>query len=108
MTQPPDFEPLEPEIAKLLVATAERGDAALNANVQKVLAILRKQMNMDVVFVSKFESGKRVLKAVDARFGLNRFLKGHSDPLEESWCWHVVQGRVREFIRDGALLVESG
>ena len=100
--------PLEPEIAHLLVATADHGDAALDANVQKVLAILRKQMGMDVVFVSKFEDGRRVFKQVAAPRGFGWLLKGHSDPLEDSWCWHIVHGRMQQFIRDGRPLVAAG
>lgn len=100
--------PLEPEIERLLVATADHGDAALDSNVQKVLAILRKQMQMDVVFVSKFEDGKRVFKQVAAPAGTGWLLKGHSDLLEDSWCWHVVHGRMEQFISDGRVLVAEG
>lgn len=102
-------DPVVTQAEGLLVATADRGDAALDEHVHKVLATLRSAMSMDVVFVSRFEDGKRTFKAVDAAPGAATIVsRGHSDPLEESWCHHVVNGRLPEFILDAAPLRAAG
>jgi GAF domain-containing protein len=92
----------------LLVATADHGDAALDGCVQQVLSVLRTRMRMDVVFVSKFEGGRRTFKLVDAGPGGEAIRPGVSDPLEQSWCHHIVNERLPQFIKDAAPLRASG
>ncbi|MBC5765704.1 GAF domain-containing protein [Ramlibacter albus] len=106
----PQDDPLVAQAYGLLVATADhRGDAALDENVHKVLAVLRSRMKMDVVFVSRFENGQRIFKAVDAAPRTAGHVRpGHGDPLEESWCHRIVNGRLPQYIHDAAPLVESG
>jgi GAF domain-containing protein len=103
-----DQDPWLAQLAGMLVATADYGDAALDASVQRVLATLRSKMRMDVVFVSKFEDGRRVFKLVDAAPGFDAVQPGGSDPLEQSWCHHIVSGRLPEFIQDASPLRASG
>lgn len=101
-------DPLATELEGLLVATAEKGDAALDASVQHVLAVLRKQMKMDVVFVSKFEDGQRVFKLVDTAPDKAVIRCGDANPVEESWCHHIVSGRLPQLIPDAGPLRAAG
>jgi hypothetical protein len=102
-------DPLLEEVAGLLrVATADHGDAALDANVHKVLSVLRSKMNMDVVFVSKFENGQRAFKLVDTAPGRDIIRAGEGHPLEDSWCHHILAGRLPQLIKDGVPFVEAG
>jgi len=92
----------------LLVATADHGDAALDQHVQKVLSVLRAKMNMDVVFVSRLADGKRTFMLVETAPGGEVVRPGQSDPVEQSWCHHIVNERLPQFIKDAAPLRASG
>lgn len=105
---PQGADPVVAQAERLLVATADASDQGVDARVREVLGSLRQQMKMDVVFVSRFEDGRRTFQAVDAAPGRNAPRAGDSDPLEESWCHRVVTGRLPEFIRDAAPLRASG
>lgn len=99
---------LEAELEQLLVATSDYGDDGLPANLQEVLRVLRTVFKMDVVFVSKIADGKRTFMAVDASPEHQIISPGQSDPVEQSWCHNIVQGRLPELIRDGKTYIESG
>ena len=101
-------DPLVAQAAGLMVATADYGDAALDQRVQEVLALLRTKMRMDVVFVSKFEDGGRKFMLVATAPGGEVIRAGQSDPVEQSWCHHIVNGRLPQFIKDAGPLRASG
>ncbi len=103
-----DKDPLVAQAEGLLVATADYGDAGLDERLQKVLALLRQKMAMDVVFVSRFEDGQRIIQVVDQPPGAQAIRAGDSDPLERSWCHHIVSGRLPQFIEDAAPLRACG
>jgi len=89
---------------ELLVATADGADALVDGAVPEVLKLLREHMHMDVVFVSEFTDGKRVFRHVDTSPQGKVIEAGQSDPLEESWCQRVVDGRLPELIHDATFL----
>ncbi len=97
---------LEVRISELLVATSDEAEEALDAPVQDVLKLLRSNLQMDVVFVSEFVDGRRVFRKVDQQEHL--ITVGDSDALEASWCQRVVDGRLPQFIGDGAKLQATG
>lgn len=105
-----DYDPddIDVRIADLLVATSDGSDPVLDPKVQEVLGILRKALRMDVVFVSQFLDGRRTFKVVDQGPGKTLVVPGQSDPLEESWCQHVVDGRIPEFVKDAGPLIAAG
>lgn len=104
---PMDQQVLDVKISELLVATADGYDTALDRQITDVLLMLRKQLKMDVVFVSEFVDGERVFRFVDGgeAFGLN---VGDAAPLEESYCQRVVEGRMPELVPDARELVKRG
>jgi GAF domain-containing protein len=102
----PGFHPddVEVKVAELLVATADEADTLIDNSVPEVLRLLREKMKMDVVFVSEFTDGKRVFRYVDQTPGKEVIAAGGADPLEESWCQRVVDGRLPQLIADAAPL----
>jgi len=105
-----DYSPddIDVRIADLLVATADDADEALDERVQEVLRLLREKLSMDVVFVSRFENGQRVIARLEQPAAHPVLAPGQSDPLEESWCQRVVDGRLPGMIRDARPLVAAG
>ena len=85
-------------VSELLVATADGSDDLIDGVVTEVLALLRERMKMDVVFVSEFVNDERVFRYVENPPGNPLVPVGGSDPLEDTWCQRVVDGRLPEFI----------
>ncbi|MBX3660694.1 MAG: GAF domain-containing protein [Ramlibacter sp.] len=99
-----NLDDLKVDISELLVATPDGSDELIDGAVPEVLRLLRQHMQMDVVFVSEFINGRRVFRHVDAAPGKDVIATGQSDPLEESWCQRVVDGRLPELIEDATFL----
>lgn len=104
---PNDLRALDVKISELLVATADGHDTDLDRKISEVLQLLRRQLQMDVVFVSEFVDGQRVFRFVDggAKVGI---AVGDAAPLEQSYCQRVVEGRMPELVTDAAQLVARG
>lgn len=105
-----DYNPddLDVTITELLVATSDSADHELPPVVPAVLQLLRKRLGMDVAFVSQIADGRRTFMAVDNAPDFPLLEAGMSDPVEESWCQRVVEGRLPEKIEDAAPYVQSG
>lgn len=69
-----------------------------------LLNAVRSHLEMDVAFLSEFMNGRRVFRYVDAAAANSPVKVGHSDPLEQSYCKRVVDGRLPELIQDAATL----
>ncbi|MES2943167.1 MAG: GAF domain-containing protein, partial [Pseudomonadota bacterium] len=91
---------LSVKVSELLVATADGADELIDKSVPEVLRLLRERMDMDVVFVSEFTEGKRVFRQVETLPENQVISVGGADPLEESWCQRVVDGRLPPYIHD--------
>lgn len=105
-----DYQPddLDVKICELLVATSDACDPELPAAVPEVLKLLRTRLGMDVAFVSQIADGHRTFKAVDCAPDFPLLQPGMSDPVEESWCQRVVEGRLPERMEDAAPFVAEG
>lgn len=57
---------------------------------------------MQVAFVGRFAGGRRVFEYVDADSTFCPISPGQSDPLEETYCARVADGRIPELIPDTA------
>ncbi len=97
-----DYAPdaLEVRVSELLVATPDGGDALIDGAVPEVLRMLREHLRMDVVFVSEFVDGRRVFRQVEADADHRLIEVGQSDPLEQSFCQRVVDGRLPKLVRN--------
>lgn len=101
---------LSVQVSELLVATADGSDDLIDNAVTEMLQLLRQRLAMDVVFVSEFVDGQRVFRYVDSP-GNGPENKpvisvGHSDPLEQTWCQRVVDGRLPQFVIDSNKLAD--
>jgi hypothetical protein len=105
-----DYRPddLDVTICELLVATSDSADPELPPSVTEVLRLLRLRLGMDVAFVSQLAGGRRWFKAVDCAPEYAAIQAGGSDPVEQSWCQHVIEGRLPERIVDAAPYIASG
>lgn len=99
---------LDVRISELLVATSDSADPALPAAVSEVLQLLRTRLGMDVAFVSHLADGCRTIQVVDHAPGFTAVQAGLCDPIEESWCQRVVEGRLPQRMVDAAPYVASG
>jgi EAL domain-containing protein (putative c-di-GMP-specific phosphodiesterase class I) len=73
----------------------------------EALHSVRTLLGMDVAFVSEFHSGRRIFRYVDCS---NQFMPvevGASDPVEETYCQRVVDGRLPELLEDVLLNHEA-
>jgi PAS domain S-box-containing protein len=67
-----------------------------------LLRAVRQHFGMDVAFVSEFTGGQRVFRFVDA-VEQDLVIVGGGDPLEATYCKHVVDGLLPSLIPDVAL-----
>lgn len=105
-----DYDPddIDVRVAELLMATAEGADPLLHPKVGEALNVLREHLGMDVVFVSQFKQGRRTFRVVDSKPMLTKVVAGQSDPIEESWCHHIVSGRAPQLMKDARPFVKNG
>ncbi|KQP22928.1 GAF domain-containing protein [Pseudorhodoferax sp. Leaf267] len=105
-----DYKPddLDVQISELLVATSDFADPDLPAQVTEVLKLLRARLDMDVAFVSQIADGQRTFKAVDSGPDFAPLQVGMCNPIEESWCQRVVEGRLPERMVDAAPFIAAG
>jgi len=67
-----------------------------------VLRMIRKRFNLDVSFISQVKDGRRTFRFVDADDGDTIVRAGASDPVDDSYCGHVLDGSLPEFLLDPA------
>lgn len=75
--------------------------------VKETLHSVRTLLGMEVAFISQFRDGRRVFRYVDSHGSAGPIRVGDSDPLEESYCQRVVDGRLPELIRDATQIAEA-
>lgn len=96
--------------AKAYVVATSSGffDATISEDLKQVLRSARLQLGMDVVFVSRFTALERVFDFVDTSRKDFNLQSGMSDPIEQSWCNLIAQGKAPEVISDAGPLIASG
>lgn len=75
-------------------------NSQLDALLQDAIGALRKHFNMEVAFISQFKAGERIFRYVDAQPEFQPIAVGDSNPLEDSYCQRVVDGRLPGLIPD--------
>lgn len=81
------------------VGVAEALSRSLNA--------IRTHLDMEVAFISEFVDDRRYFRYVDSADQEAIIRVGQSDPLEQSYCQRVVDGRLPELITDACLNAEA-
>lgn len=99
---------VDPERGEFVVVTADAEGKRDERPLREFLERIRRSFEMDVVFVSQFQDGRRIIRQVAADPGDEYAVPvGASDPLEESYCQRVVDGRLPELIEDAAANPET-
>jgi GAF domain-containing protein len=88
----------DPELARVLQAGIAPEQGIAREVLGKLLHAVRAHLHMEGAFVAQFEGGRRVFRVVDAEPGKCAVPVGASDPLEDSYCQRVVDGRLPELI----------
>lgn len=79
----------------------------MRPSLPRLLSAIRKHMGMDVAFISEFAEGRRFFRHVEIGDSTIVLVPGGSDPLEESYCQRVVDGRLPELIPDACVNAEA-
>jgi len=90
------------EVARSIAIATSAGtsDERLQA-LSPFLAKVREALGMEVAFVSQLHDERREFKVVSASAGIHTPVQvGGSDPLLDTYCMYVVQGRLPPVIRD--------
>lgn len=83
-------------LTRLLELEASEGGDLIDAALETV----RRHFGMEIAYLSEFVDGRTVFRAVSAP-GLEALIKpGDSRSLEETYCRHIVEGRLPGVIRD--------
>jgi len=90
------------EIARLLQASlnSDASPDSTTAVLDRLLRSARLQLGMKIAFISRFENGRRIFKYVDKAAGIEIVKVGESDPLEDTYCQRVVDGRLPQLMQN--------
>jgi EAL domain-containing protein (putative c-di-GMP-specific phosphodiesterase class I) len=91
-----------PTLPDFVLADAPASEASVDDILQDALRTIRVHLGMDVAFMSEFLDGRRFFRYVDAVAETPPISVGDSDPLDESYCHYVVDGRLPQLIQDAA------
>ncbi|MGZ5178884.1 MAG: GAF domain-containing protein [Ramlibacter sp.] len=93
---------------RFAIATSDQASQLRYDAIRTLLNQVREALHMDVVFVSEFVDGQRLFRCVDAAEGEGgAVVEGNSDPLAQSYCLRVVDGRLPQAIPDAMASPEA-
>ena len=88
-------------VAEFARATADDANPDLYRPLTFLLTQVRRSLGMDVVFVSRFIDRERVFEVVSAEGdAASGVVPGRSDPLLDTYCQRIVDGRLPVIIPD--------
>ncbi len=87
-------------------ATANAANPDVLEHLTFLLAQVRQALGMDIVFVSRLSESERIFEIVSAEGESKDIVPGGSDPLLETYCHQVAQGRLPAVICDTAANAE--
>ena len=93
-----------PDLSTLVPAAAARlsVEPLHGASIDRILHAVRVHLGTEIAFVSRYvENGEKELTHVDSDLDLPMG-PGFRDPRENSYCWHIAEGRLPELIQDPA------
>lgn len=95
-------------LARIFASPTDAVAGALHKTLPRFLSALREHLGMDVAFISEFVDGRRVFRYVDADDFSKAPQPDAGDPLEQTYCQRIVDGRMPELIIDTADNPEAG
>lgn len=82
-----------------MIANFEQID---DRSIDRILDAVRQHLGTDIAFVSRYvEDGERELTHVSTDLDLPMG-PGFREPREDSYCWHIAEGRLPQLIRNAA------
>lgn len=87
-------------LARALHQAIEIKPGTVKTLLPDLIEAMRLHLGMEVGFLSEFREGRRVFKYVSHDGEQGRFVAGDSDPLEETYCLRVVEGRIPGIIHN--------
>lgn len=69
---------------------------------QTVLRVVREHMGMDVAFLASIDDSKRIFRVVDVAGSDLPIQVCDSDPIEETYCQRIVDGRLPQLLPDAS------
>lgn len=96
-----DLSGMEVVAGEFVVTSADESSNAVYEPITRLLQQVRERARMDVVFVSQFLDGQRVIRhvAADPRDG-RAPTEGDADPLEATYCQRIVERRLADGLPD--------
>ncbi|MBW4462670.1 MAG: EAL domain-containing protein [Nodosilinea sp. WJT8-NPBG4] len=91
-------------IPYVLLSASSAGTESIDEVVLDALCAIRIHFDMEVAFVAEFTGGRRQFRYIDSALENTPIAVGDSDPLEESYCQRVVDGRLPEIIQDATAI----
>jgi len=101
---------VEPEVC-LVTADALflAQEVSIRRAIGELLLVVRESLQLEVVFVAEIVKGRRIFKYVDTSLASPPIQVGGSNPLEDTICQRILDGRVPAFIPSvRALVAEQG
>ena len=72
-----------------------------NLRIDNILDAVRRHLGMEIAFTSRFVEDRREFTHISAAIPVPS-APGDSEPLDQSFCWHILNGRLPELIEDAA------
>lgn len=94
-------------IPYVFLSASSAGEDSTDEVVLDALCAIRLYLDMEVAFIAEFAGGKRQFRYVDSSLEHPPIAVGDSDPLEQSYCQRVVDGRLPELIQDASAIPEA-
>ncbi|AMM23322.1 GAF domain-containing protein [Variovorax sp. PAMC 28711] len=94
-------------MTELLVATGDLRERGIDSAMNRLLKLMREELQMDVAFVSEFVGGERVMRYVDVGPRAEAIAPGLSHPMDATLCQRVIDGRLPQVVPDLLALRET-
>lgn len=91
----------------LRVGSDELVSLSVDEILTDALRAVRRHLRMEVAFIGEFREGLRVFRHIEGSHRTMALAIGDADPLEESYCQRIVDGRLPELIHDAAEFEEA-
>ena len=97
---------IESAISMIAMRNRSLSDRAASTSLERSLHAIRTHLDMDVAFISEFSEGRRYFRYVSSEPD-GPVQVGGSDPIEDSYCMRVIEGRLPELIPDACINIEA-
>jgi EAL domain-containing protein (putative c-di-GMP-specific phosphodiesterase class I) len=71
------------------------------SQIGNILDAVRRHLGMEIAFTSRFVGDRREFTHISAAIPVPS-APGDSEPLDQSYCWHILNGRLPELIHEAA------